>query len=269
MFKKLAQDGKQEKRATGTEELDALLGGGMEQGTLLLLVQGEDVKYHLGFHRVFLSQGLEENATTVHVSLDNPRLLIPSLQTQQHTGMHAHKEGKEEGRAKIAWRYAAMSGTAHTATLGGASTAISQSKKYDLKTPHRHAEKVVQMESTSVSEIESRVSSLQGGRLSISSLFSPLWSMSSGEIAQYLFDLRRLVKIQDVICMVSVPVHLLDSFVYGYFDYVFGLETNRIPSLKYDGILETLKTEGSKRCKYGVKCRSTGITIEKIVLPPV
>lgn len=267
MFRKLVKEETDERRGTGTEELDILLGGGMKSGTLLLLVQGEDVKYHLGLHRVFLAEGVEEDRPTVHLSLDHPRVLIPELQGSAPPLTPQLVPGRKEEREKIAWRYASMSGTSHQPTVSG--TCLARSKKYNLRAEHRHASRVVQLAGTALDEAKPSLLARPGGRLSISSLFSPLWEYSATEIASYLFELRRLVKLHQLVAMVSVPVYLLDTFNFGYFDYVLGLETNQVPALKYDGILETLKTAGHQRCKYGVKCRSTGITIEKIVLPPV
>jgi len=261
MFRRLVKDAKKEKHSTGVEEIDLFLGGGLSPGTIILLVQGEDVKAHLGIHRLFLSQGLEDGEQTVHISLDNPNLAPPGVQTAQTTPLNAVKE-------TIAWRYKNMSQIGNTPAIKG--TSVSRSKKFDLKTVHHEAEKVKHAKIEFAAELEtsSLYENLERTRVSISSLFSPLWEKTPKEIAEYLFDLRKIVKNHKMVCLVSIPVYLQEAFNYGYFDYVIGLEANRIPSLKYDGILETIKTDHHKQNKYGVYCTSTGIKVEKIVLPP-
>ncbi|OAG29734.1 elongator complex protein 4 [Nematocida displodere] len=262
MFKRLVPESTNRNRSTGTEEIDLLLDGGVPKGNIVLLVQGEEVKYHLGLHRVFLSQGLEDRERVVHVSKDHPFLSPPEVLLPALPGATTSEH------EKIAWRYKSMSTTKNTTEIE--STRVSRSRRFDLKKKHRNAGSVIEVGADDLSQILADIAeALADGpaRVSICSLFSPLWTATSEERSSFLFKLRGIIRTSDAICMVSIPVFLLEQFSYGYFDYVLALESNRVPSVSYDGILETLKAPGSTG-RYGVTCRSTGVQIEKIVIPP-
>ncbi|KAH9386474.1 elongator complex protein 4 [Nematocida major] len=260
MFKRYI-DQERDRRSTGIEELDVLLGGGIRNGEILLLVQQESVRYHIGLHRVFLAQGLEENERVVHSSLDNPVVSVPGLQQAQETGPATSQE-------KIAWRYTAMSRTANTARIQG--SAANTARRFNLRAQHPKQESVAYVKEASLSAMLAGIKAALGKntRVSLSSLFSPIWGASSQEANDFLFGLRAAIRQSGAVCMVSVPVYLLDSFNYGYFDSVVRLEANTVKELKYDGFIQCVKTEVNDVHKYAVLCQSTGIRVEKIVLPP-
>ncbi|KAI5189663.1 elongator complex protein 4 [Nematocida minor] len=260
MFKRHIKEEK-EKKSTGIEEMDSLLGGGIRNGEILLLVQQENVKYHLGVHRVFIAQGLEDDEVTVHSSLDNPILSVPGRQMQK-------AEEAQSSAEKIAWRYKTMSRTVNTVNISTGS--LSTAKKYNFKSRHPKENEVKNILDKSLSEISEYLDSTatSNTRISLSSLFSPLWQASEQEINDFLFHLRKTVRKSRAVCMVSIPVYLLDGFNYGYFDSIINLEANTVKELKYDGLIQCIKTEVNDLHKYALVCQSTGIKIEKIVLPP-
>lgn len=261
MFIKRTLHQERERKSTGVEEIDGLLGGGIKKGEMLLLVQQENVKYHIGMHRVFISQGLEDGEKVFHASKDNPVLPAPGRYRQSEE----ERTTKDE---KIAWRYRSMSRTGNTTSIS--TSILSRAKRYDFKTRHAKESEVVNIIGKEHKEIIEYLEEVDAtnGRLSISSLFSPIWEISTDGISDFLFHLRRIVKMHQLVCMVSVPVYLLDTFNFGYFDSVINCEGNSVRELKYDGLIQCLKTETNDFHKYALICQSTGIKVEKIVLPP-
>lgn len=261
MFKRLIK-GRKEKRGSGSQEIDRILGGGLRPGEVCLLEQGEDVSYHLGIHRVFLSEGLEEEEKTLHLSADYPKISPPAR------SLEALRPLEPLQSEKIAWRYKSMSRTQAGTQIGA--SALSHSKTYDLKQPHPKSEQIEWIEYSSPREsIRAALEKLpEGGRLSILSGFSPAWSCSQEDLFELLLLLRRSIRLKRAICLISIPVFLWDDFCYGFFDKILLLEKNTIPSVKCDGLISCLKAEHVLLEKYAVTCKSTGICIEKVVLPP-
>ncbi|KAI5172018.1 elongator complex protein 4 [Nematocida sp. LUAm3] len=261
MFKRLIK-GRKEKRGTGSQEIDRILNGGVKPGEICLLEQGEDVSYHLGIHRLFLSEGLEEEEKTLHLSPDYPRISPPSRTLEVLRPLEPLQD------EKIAWRYKNMSRTQSSLQIG--TSALSHSKTYDLKQVHRKSEEIEWIEYSSPKQsIQLALEKLpEGGRLSILSGFSPIWNCSQEDLSELLFLLRRGIRLKKAICLISIPVFLWSTFCYAYFDHVLLLEKNLIPSIKCDGLISCLKSEYVLPEKYAVTCKSTGICIEKVVLPP-
>ncbi|KAI5181471.1 elongator complex protein 4 [Nematocida sp. AWRm80] len=262
MFKSFINSSKKQK-STGIEGLDILLNEGINLGDILLLEQNEDVKYHLGIHRIFLSQGLEENDKVVHISLDNPVLSPPESISETTDGI------KVSSTSPIAWRYNRMLHTKNTSEVKGTGT-ISDARKYNFKKEHKKTDEIVSIPVTTTEEILKRLSKEVDSttRVSISSLFSPLWNLSQKEIDTFLYELRRIIRCSSAICLVSIPTYFHPEFTYQYFDRIISLETNPISTLKYDGIIECIKTVPLVQHKHAILCNSAGIKIEKIILPP-
>ncbi|KAI5132242.1 elongator complex protein 4 [Nematocida ausubeli] len=238
-----------ERKSTGIAELDVLLGGGIRNGHILLLIQQENVRYHIGIHRIFISNGLQENDKVIHLSMDNPILSIPSADAAPS------KSTSCSPKERIAWRYSTVSKISNT-------SAITSHTLYNMRVQHPKHNEV-----TNIQEIKDLQINDKNTRLSISSFMSPLWDMTEDDANNFFLSLRQKVRSTNSVCIISVPVYLLQDIMYGYFDYIVEL-SEPVEGLKYDGVLQCIKTETHDRHKYGVVCSSTGIRIEKIVLPP-
>ncbi|KAI5184782.1 elongator complex protein 4 [Nematocida homosporus] len=252
MFKRLGRV-RQERFSTGGQELDEILGGGMVGGDILLLAVNEGVNYHLGIHRVFIAEGLERNEPTIHSSMDASTLSVPAyVKRPSSTTAPVVNE-------LIAWRYGRMSGTSSTARLGGAE----RSGCFDLRQTHPKSDQVIWAK-----DLASIITSIKpGSRVSILSMFSPLWG--STNIQTELFQLRAAIRTQGAIALVSIPINLVDHLNYGFFDQILTLEPKPSKSrIRCDGLIEPRKAPRGCGEKYAIKCSSTGVRIEKAILPP-
>lgn len=269
MFTRLIKE-KRKKKNTGIEEIDSLCGGEIKSGDIVLLIEGEDVKYHIGMHRIFISQGLEDGDKCFYLSADYSSLSPPSVCTEPtETKTSMEKE-------KIAWRYKTISSTTAKREIFGMPE--SASKKYNLRSLHEKADALINVKYTDAEEsmrdlfekidTYAKSKSSTSIRVSILSLFSPLWECTAEQRQKLLFMLRSKIRTSKAICMVSVPVYLLDDFCYGFFDIIFGLEKNTVPAIKCDGFIQCLKSSIYHYEKYAVHCSSTGIRMEKAILPP-
>lgn len=272
MFKKLAGIRTASLRSTGARDVDVLLGGGMREGSVVLLEQGRRVKCHLAVHKLFIAQGLSAGEAVVHYSRDAPNLQPPAPAPSVSAP-------NEQASGKIAWRYAKMSSTTHrssvedAAYLGPKSAALD----FDFKSVHAKSGDVIRCnpaldDLSLLADLESALSSHPLARVSISGMFSPLWGPDPRKMDYFLFELRSLVKHYRACCVVSVPTHLLPGWNYAYFDAVLSLQENPVPALGYDSLLEVVKPypcmpPGLCR-KYGVRYGSRGLRVEKIVIPP-
>jgi elongator complex protein 4 len=109
---------------------------------------------------------------------------------------------------------------------------------------------------------------------------SPLWA-GAGDDAfhRFLYDIRRLVKKNEHVCLASAPAFFMPSIKFGlFFDVVMKLDAHLFTQFcpNYKAILELRKAAGYKSfrvnstesMKYGIRLRRELIRIESIDIPP-
>lgn len=281
-----APDTDQVRRSTGIEGIDVLLAGGVKPGHILLLDIGEDVKYHIGIHRIFLAAGIEAGDEVVHISRDYPKIKIPRPDQRP-------SEMKPQEKESIAWRYRAMSSvrsteelresigalpsSSHGASQSACNNMFGQSSKhYNMRDEHPRKEELKEVAAETPQEMLASLERIlqaagkKSVRISIALMLSPLWELEGEKAMRVMYGIKGLVRKYSALCLLSVPVFLLPpgSFSFAFADEVFKLGRKPGAPFRYDGILTCARAPVGNQGRYGVVCGSTGIRIEKIVIPP-
>jgi len=222
--------------STGVPHLDTLLGGGLNIGSLLLLLEDQQASYSSLCLRYFLAQGHSHGHSLV-VAQDGPRDLLsalPSLETKEEA---RQKEPQTEDQMKIAWRYQAQSNTKAPAASSTGQTfnllktvpkeEINQGDVTNLQLSELQGEGEGESWGDStysnlISKIQSKLSSggflLEPGkvpknvvRLGLSSIGSLGWGTrkyTKDHLSTLLLSLRALLRSSTGVCVLTLPHHL-------------------------------------------------------------
>lgn len=247
--------------STGIEDLDRIIGGGMERGTSILLLEDENSQVHSTVLKVFLSEGVENKEDVVAVMKERGGVDI------YETGISAEGEGGD--KMVIAWRYSNLS-------------LRRPSFRFNLSRRRAFVGRVASDEEATLEGILEIVEKERELRIVVFSLLSPIWNMcgyEDPEVARFLSQLKKFVRTNNHLCMVSVPGFFRNSMNFElYFDTVIALDSNMFTNFcpNYNGIVEFRKIWGHRglrvndlsSLKYGVKIRRGNIRVEKIDIPP-
>lgn len=250
-----------EKLSTGISGLDAILGECFTRGTSILLLEDENSRVHSTILKVFLSEGINNQESTMAVMKEGGDVEV--------YGTGSSMEQEDEGKMVIAWRYSKIS-------LGRPTFKFNLSKKKRFEGILLSGRKATLESILDMAREEREL------RIAVFSLGSPAWRLSGygeREIMRFLFELRRLSRINGHIYMVSVPGFMMPDANFSlYFDTVAEFDSNIFSCFcpNYNGVLE-LKKIGGHGClrinsleslKYGVKIKKENICVEKIDMPP-
>jgi elongator complex protein 4 len=245
--------------STGIPDLDAILGEQMAYGTAALLLEDRDSQIHTVLLSVFLSE---------RTSAEEKRVAV----MREPSGVEIYEGGeiKEEARAEkmvIAWRYAGLS-----PDQGRFRFDLSRKKAFDgIK---------LQGKDVTCERILGLLERERGLRIAIFSLGSPLWGcIDDSALHGFLYNMRRLVKKNGHVCLVSAPAFLRPGIRFDpFFDVVMGIEAHLFTQFcpNYKAILEMKKMAGYRNfrinsmesMKYGIKVKKELIGVEKIDIPP-
>ncbi|ADM11368.1 uncharacterized protein Eint_040780 [Encephalitozoon intestinalis ATCC 50506] len=247
--------------STGISGFDTVLGECFTRGTSILLLEDENSQIHSTILKVFLSEGASNQENMMAVMKEGRNVEIYG------TGSFTEKE--DEDKMVIAWRY----------------TKLSLARplfKFNLSKKRRFEGILLSGEDATLKSILDIARKEKELRIAIFSLGSPVWKLSGlgeEEMAKFLFELKRAVRANGHVCMVSIPgFFMANTSLSLYFDTVGMFDSNMFSCFcpNYNGVLELRKIGGygSLRVntlgslKYGVKIRKENISMEKIDMPP-
>ncbi|AFN82845.1 hypothetical protein EROM_040770 [Encephalitozoon romaleae SJ-2008] len=250
-----------EKLSTGISGLDAILGECFTRGTSILLLEDENSRIHSTILKVFLSEGIYNQESTLAVVKEGGDVEV------YDTGSSMEQEN--EDRMVIAWRYSKLS-------LGRPAFKFNLSKKKRFDGILLSGKKATLESILDIAREEREL------RIAVFSLGSPAWRLSGYEekkMMRFLFELRRLSRINNHIYMVSAPGFMMPDANFSlYFDTVAEFDSNIFSRFcpNYNGVLEFKKIGGYgclrinslESLKYGVKIRKESICVEKVAMPP-
>ncbi|KAI5182869.1 hypothetical protein NEIG_00755 [Nematocida sp. ERTm5] len=297
MFNKRVSQ-KRDTRSTGILDIDVLLGD-IHNKDIILLMPEEGARYHTAIHRIFISKGLEDKERVIHVSVDNTVLNIPDV-VRNKSGVHTRVNAMEIGNKtdsrvnqsnidinsaqsrhsahglgdanpitqKISWRYKNISKVSNSTNIHSDTNRLipGYNVQYNMKISHPLSDTVLNISDTNVHNVlDILEEEMKKGVTRIS--FSSLLFYNTPDVDTFLFSLRRLVRNYNSICLMSVPVYIY-SISYRYFDLILKLHSNMLNIPKYTGVIECVKSRVHNMHKYAIIYNSTGIKIEKIVIPP-
>lgn len=233
----------------------------MARGTSILILEDENSYVHSTILKVFLSEGVNNEEKVMAVAKEEAGVDV--------YGTGASSEKSVDGRMVIAWKYSSLS--------------LRKPKfKFNLSRRRAFEGTLVSGENASLEGILSAAEKEHGLRIVMFSLLSPVWDhleYNDSEVIEFLARLKRLVRLNNHVCMISVPGFLRSNINFNlYFDTVMSLDshvfTNFCPN--YNGILEFKKIVeyGGPRVnsldglKYGIKIKKENVCVEKIDVPP-
>ncbi|CAD25270.1 hypothetical protein [Encephalitozoon cuniculi GB-M1] len=252
---------KVEHLSTGIAGLDIILGECLGRGTSILLLEDENSQIHSTILKVFLSEGARSQESMAAATKEGGDMEVYG------TGTLMEKDNGD--KMVIAWRY----------------STLSLSKpifRFNLSKKKRFEGILLSGEEATLEAILDTAREKRGLRMALFSLGSPAWRFSGcgeKELMKFLFELKRLVRANDHVCMVSIPAFFMPHANFSlYFDMVAGLESNLFNRFcsNYNGILELRKIRGHgclrtstlESLKYGVKIKKENVCVEKIEMPP-
>lgn len=245
--------------STGIGGLDAVIGG-VPRGTSVLMLEDEYSQVHSTVLKVFLSEGVSNGERAAAVVREGADVEVYEAGAQS--------EAVDGSRMVIAWRYSNL-------------LLKTSSFKFNLSRKRRFEGAVVSGNNATLEGILELARSERELRIVLFSFLSPLWrhEVSDGDAVRFLSQLRRLVRANGHVCMVSVPGFLRPGINFSlFFDTVLGFESHLLSQFcaNYNGIVELRKiceyghprVSSLDSLKYGMKIKKEGILFEKIDVPP-
>ncbi|XP_037033344.1 elongator complex protein 4 [Bradysia coprophila] len=228
--------------STGNSYLDALLGGGLAIGSLLLIEEDKFATYSNSLSKFFLTDGIVNNQSIFVVNLDDdPEEFIQKLpqvcKTDTEEKLPENIPNKSEtSDMRIAWRYnslPSMDTTQKSLTYFDSSKRIDREmlassdieyfkpidERLDSPTEQSFHNSVygqilvnlkTKLNNSKFSAEESDGAGKNLLRISISSLGSPLWYDDDflEDVCLFLYCLKALVRTSLAVACISVPSHL-------------------------------------------------------------
>ncbi|KAM0671977.1 hypothetical protein CWI42_041260 [Ordospora colligata] len=252
-----------EKISSGIEGLNQVLGEYASRGLMMMIVEDENSSAHSVMLRIFLSEGVAANEEILAVSKEEDEMWI------YNTGMCADNVSVD--KMVIAWRYSGVPSRECRSQFN-----LSSKRRIDGK------DNVLCKKDATLEEILRIAESKEKLRIVIFSLMSPLWmcdGYKSKDTIEFMHRLKKCVRINKHVCIVSVPVFLCPEMnLLPFFDVVAEEDSNIFSGFcpNYNVILTFTKMKGYgclytntlESLKYGVKIRKSGICVESIDIPP-
>ena len=271
---------------TGVPSLDDVLEGGLPQGCLCLLEEDSVLHHWLQITRCFLGEGvLSKQKTILYSEREEGREVIPAVKI-------GGKVPEQTDQLRIAFRYENFP----PLSAIQAPYSFETSKCMDQKLLDQSPPFIRRIQTSSedcfrtlwsdiLSDLQSTHSSKdhQGlKRLVIKSFLGPEWPVSSlSTVFQLLHSLKTLLRSMNVVCLVTCPTELLPEQLTAMLrqtaDIVMKCSTMDVEAISdFTGRLELLKPPrfhslhslDLDTLSYGLKLQGSGITVEKLHLPP-
>lgn len=229
----------------------------------MMVAEDENSSAHSVLLRVFLSEGVAGNEEVLAVSKEEEEMWIYS------TGMRADEVPID--KMVIAWRYSGVPSRECRPRFNLSSKHRLDGKDSVLCKHHATPEEILR-----IAESKERV------RIVIFSLMSPFWmcdGYKSKDMVEFMYRLRRCVRMNKHVCIVSVPTFLCPEMnLFPFFDVVAEEDSNIFSGFcpNYNVMLTFAKMKGYgclrintlEGLKYGVKIRKSGVCLESIDIPP-
>lgn len=252
----------QEKRSTGIPDLDKIVGGGLRLGEMSLILEDENSHIHTVLLKTFLTEGIFQNEKVLGISKETDSIEQYKINTVEDS-----KDNHE--KMVIAWRYSNL-------------TSTDFKFRYDLSSRAEFTGMQLTGDQATFEEIIQILQREKGLRVAIFSLLSPLWrdeNLTQLRVITFLHKLRKYVKLNEHICLVSIPAFLFSGMFFNlYFDKVFEIDSHLFSGFcpNYKGIIELVKSSNYRNfrvnelssAKFGVKIKKNRIVIESIDIPP-
>ncbi|KAF9763965.1 Elongator complex protein 4 [Nosema granulosis] len=242
------------KMTTGIPLIDHILGE-INPGTMIMIKEDEFSFIHNTLLNTFISEGARNNEKDLLVVSEN----------ESNIAVYEEKKNTEKNndvkKMFIAWRYSSLN-------LEVPDFKFSLNRKIDYI-----GKKTIGI---STENILNDIKNIKNHRIAIYSLFSPFYS---DHIENVLFELRKSIRTNNHICMISIPTFLYENISFEtFFDIVLKLNSNLMTGLlpNYRATIEFEKCASYKslRCLdlesyiFGLKFKKDRLVVENIDIPP-
>ncbi|KAK6089623.1 hypothetical protein P3W45_001389 [Vairimorpha bombi] len=226
----------------------------------LILIKEDEYSYiHEYLLNTFLSEGVHNKESNILAVGKNKIEIYDQVSNLNNKDS---KINDQVSKMYIAWRYSSNSSS-------------NSSSKYSLSNKLEYKNEV--LKEVSLDSLINKLKSTEGYRISIYSLFSP--SCTKIDIERSLYELKKVVRKNKHICLVSVPTYLYEDINFNqYFDSVMSLDSNIFDNYlpNYKAVIHFEKINLYKRIrenendtfKFGIKFSKDRLVIEKIDIPP-
>ncbi|WUR03355.1 elongator complex protein 4 [Vairimorpha necatrix] len=244
------------KRKTGIPIFDTFINT-LDNGIFILIKEDEYSYMHNFLLNIFMSEGVHENEKNLlTVNKDGLPEIYDRIDNLECT--------EQLSKMYIAWRYK---------DLRRKNEECEYSLTNYLEAKHERLLK----KDTTLSNIISKLKNTKNFRISLYSLFSPSYDCEN--IEKNLYEIRKFIRENNHICMVSIPTFFYPNINFNqFFDVVLSLDSNiftgYLPNYKAIlhfekiSLVNKIRENQIDTFKYGIKFSKNRIIIEKIDIPP-